>query len=1296
MMVVLTALLMIGVVGVVAAPGASAACTLSGAGTDLSPYLIGTANDMQQLGMETVDGCGLDKVYKLTADIDMSTYGEWNGAGAYAAAVTATRFTGTFDGDNKTIRHITAKATPGPYYGLFRATGALAVIKNLTVHNFKIGGSATPTAASPDNQGTIIGAHTATSDAAGYVTLDNVHVTNGSVIGDNLIGGLIGHVDRGGMKFTNVSYRGTVHGNTISGGLVGSGNGSADAAAPTAIDTALFKGSVTTNGNSASVGGAMGGCGHCRALTNIRTRGSVTALGATYATGGIVGNLQPMVTDYSFLDAKVAITKPNGITGGLFGIVDFGYGGTPIISDSVFHGSITQANSSNHTVGGLIGWLSNGQGTAASFKIDSSYAYGPVEIPDAATAIVGGLVGEHRQLLATGGGTTFTNSHSRMWLFGLSDTRPQPAPATSTNATGGLVGLLSADETLTYVKSAYHANAKLTSALGFAEGTAPSNSGVTAVVSGNEATFFDSTATWSNPAPVTTWQSYNSLTPTTRWLRSSGVIAGFPLLLWETTYVPAGASPQITPTVSSASPTTLQTVTVSYTSTPAFTPTFDDVAVTCKLDTEPAFACSSPYTFSAGTVGLHTLVMTPISTPFTGGGAVKSVSWTTAAPIPDAPAKPTVTAADGEAVVTVAAGSGATPTSYTVTSSPESKTCTVTGAAGSCPVTGLTNGVPYTFTATATNGSGTSGSSVASDPATPLLTPAVPQQPTVATLNASASVTVAPGAGGGVATKYVVTAYASSTPSGTCEILAGASPLSCLVTPLTNGTVYTFKATAVNANTTASAASVASALITPVAAPSVPQAPTAVTLDASARVTVVPGASGGAVVEYTVTAYAGSTASGTCPVLATASPLSCVVAGLTNGTAYTFKASATNATTTSAEGPASNSVTPIAAPTVPGQPLVQTRDASASVTVAPGPGGGAAASYTVTSSPESKTCSVSNPSSSLTCTVVGLTNGTAYTFTATATNPNSTSVASLASASITPVALPSTPAAPTVTVGDARATITVVLGSGGAEASWLVTAVENGSTCTITAPETSCVVTGLVNALAYTFTAVATNATGSSVSSPASTSATPMITPPGAPGRPSAIAGDGLATVSVTAGSGGAASTYTVTATPGGATCTVTASATSCVVRGLTNGTAYTFTATATNDSGTSPSSSASGAVTPRAPAIAAIPPGAPNVPGAAALTGGAALPPVPGAARCKSAMCKTKGIVPTGATKIMQTATSSTKKINGRCTMKAPKKGPKAYACKVRLKKGTWTITTQAMQGGVVIAQTVETMRVR
>jgi hypothetical protein len=1228
MMVVLTALLMIGVVGVVAAPGASATCTLSGAGDSGSPYLIGTASDMRQLGMETADGCGLAASYKLTGDIDMSAYGVWNGAGAYDAPTAgsgALAFTGSLDGDGHTLSNMTGSATDS-YYGLFRRTSTGAVIKNVTIDNFKLDTALIDTGVAsnggPEKRGTLVGQH-----VTGLLTITGVRVTRGAVNGFQHIGGLVGDswsssgtLQLGGaLTADRVSFSGSVQASNNAGGFFGAGSGVVN------MTNALVDGSVTALGTTAGgkVAGGVAGTIKAGTIDRVTVRNTVDA---SASTGGRAGGFASTInSDASTAGSSSSLSRidiASNVTGVEMaaGFSTYTTLYTDVTLDRIsYRGNLTYAGASSSTAstytGGLFAYIATGTASGLMLTIKDSYAYGHANVDKSANATVGGLIGKvsHSVTLGTIPSVAFDRAYSGMKLFsdGADDTRVRGA-ASSAQSTGGLVGAAFGGISPTYSANGGsffrpniggNGSGVQMGAIGYQEavgvvtGGVNLDSGQGRLPTDSFPAQWDIKASWQVGDNTNVWGRYLPL------VNPPGVNEGYPYLL-------------------------------------------------SQYDSDPQ--------------------------------------------IPAAPLKPTVAPADGDATVTVAAGSGATPTSYTVTSSPELKTCTVTGAAGSCTVTGLTNSLAYTFTATATTGSGTSGSSVASDPAMPLLTPAVPQQPTVATLNASASVTVVPGAGGGAATKYVVTAYASSTPSGTCEILTSASPLACVVTPLTNGTAYTFKATAVNANTTASAASVASALITPVAAPNVPQAPTAVTLDASARVTVVPGAGGGAPVSYTVTAYAGGTASGTCPVLATASPLSCVVTGLTNGTAYTFKASATNANTTSAEGLASNSVTPIAAPTVPGQPSVQTRDASASVTVVPGAGGGAVTSYTVTSSPESKTCVVSNPGSSLTCTVVGLTNGTPYTFTATATNPNSTSAASAASASITPVALPSTPAAPTAMAGDARATVTVVLGSGGAEVSWLVTAVENGNTCTITAPATSCVVTGLVNALAYTFTAVATNATGSSGSSLASTSATPMITPPGVPGAPTAIAGDGLATVSVTAGSGGAASTYTVTATPGGATCTVTAPATSCVVRGLTNGTAYTFTAKATNDSGTSTSSSASGAVTPAAPAIAAIPPGASDVPGAAALTGGAALPPVPGAARCKSAMCKTKGVVPTGATKIMQTATSSTKKINGRCSMKAPKKGPKAYACKVRLKKGTWTITTQAMKGGVVIAQTVKTMQVR
>jgi hypothetical protein len=195
-------------------------------------------------------------------------------------------------------------------------------------------------------------------------------------------------------------------------------------------------------------------------------------------------------------------------------------------------------------------------------------------------------------------------------------------------------------------------------------------------------------------------------------------------------------------------------------------------------------------------------------------------------------------------------------------------------------------------------------------------------------------------------------------------------------------------------------------------------------------------------------------------------------------------------------------------------------------------------------------------------------------------------------AELTP-APPAPPAKPIATAGDGQATVSVAAGSVATVDSFKVYASPGGQSCTVTVPDASCDVTGLANGTAYTFTASATNDAGTSAASAASDSVTPVapLAPPGVPVAPSAVAGNGLVTVSVMAGSGGVVDSFTVSASPGSATCTVTVPATSCVVRGLSDGSAYTFTATATNQAGTSAASAASRPATPTAPPAPPPPP---------------------------------------------------------------------------------------------------------
>ena len=183
--------------------------------------------------------------------------------------------------------------------------------------------------------------------------------------------------------------------------------------------------------------------------------------------------------------------------------------------------------------------------------------------------------------------------------------------------------------------------------------------------------------------------------------------------------------------------------------------------------------------------------------------------------------------------------------------------------------------------------------------------------------------------------------------------------------------------------------------------------------------------------------------------------------------------------------------------------------------------------------------------------------------------------------------VPGAPTEVTATAGNAQATVrwTRPVSDGGSViTSYTATASPGGQKADVDGSTTSATVSGLTNGTAYTFTVVAANSAGTGPASTPSNSVTPGT--PLAPTSVRATAGDAQATVSWTAPAPNGVSAitgYTVTSSPGGRTAGVDGSTTTATVTGLTNGTGYTFTVTATNAVGAGPASLPSNAVVPTA-----------------------------------------------------------------------------------------------------------------
>jgi len=343
---------------------------LIGEGTEQSPYLIHIAEELNLLGLFP---CDWDKHFKLMADIDLSALDGKEGRPAFniiapdadpsRSGFQGTPFTGVFDGNSRTISHLTI--TSVGYLGLFGCLETGTEVKNLGVVDINIVGSASYVDG-------LVGSNSSWNTQGGSVT--NCYST-GVIRGTGSeVGGLVGYNWAG--RLTQCHSTAWVSGCDNVGGLVGSNVWDYDFQGGTLIQC-YSAGAVNGNDN---VGGLVGR-NHSGVVSQCYSTGAVNG---TDDVGGLVGyNYGSITTSYS-----TGTVDGNDWVGGLIGYTEDG-----IIRDCYSMAGVAGRNG----VGGLIGasWGEcDWDGSCWYPDISRCYSAGPVTGETNVGALIGVTDGE--------------------------------------------------------------------------------------------------------------------------------------------------------------------------------------------------------------------------------------------------------------------------------------------------------------------------------------------------------------------------------------------------------------------------------------------------------------------------------------------------------------------------------------------------------------------------------------------------------------------------------------------------------------------------------------------------------------------------------------------------------------------------------------------------------------------------------------------------------------------------------------------------------------------------------------
>ena len=266
---------------------------LNGAGTESSPYAISTVKELYAFAEIIGAGVETDKYYQLQADIDLNGFG-WTPIAA--------GFTGTFDGNNKTISSFNVSANTSKSGFFSQLDGG--TVKDLTLGSVSITSTA-------GNVGALAG------NVAGSVTISNVTVS-GTVKGLTSVGGIVGYIGTtetvtiknctNGAAVTATSTTAT---DTCVGGIAASAINQNKVTISGCVNNGAIK---STYGNY--VGGIIGlmraGSG---ALTGCTNNGNITAAATSLYIGGIAGCARVTVTNcYCLNTVKFIIQTYTGET----------------------------------------------------------------------------------------------------------------------------------------------------------------------------------------------------------------------------------------------------------------------------------------------------------------------------------------------------------------------------------------------------------------------------------------------------------------------------------------------------------------------------------------------------------------------------------------------------------------------------------------------------------------------------------------------------------------------------------------------------------------------------------------------------------------------------------------------------------------------------------------------------------------------------------------------------------------------------------------------------------------------